>query len=396
MAVADTIRAALGSQSLIRKMFDEGIVLKKQYGPENVFDFSLGNPDIDPPSAFFDTLEKLLKEKKKGAHGYMPNGGFPDVKEALSKKVSSEQNVNIDGTHIIMSCGAAGGINVIFKSVINPGDEVIIVRPYFTEYHHYISNHNGITVEADSLLDFNLDIDSIKSKLTPKTAVVLINSPHNPTGRIYPKETISALASALNEHGKKCGRFPYLVSDEPYREIVYDGLTAPPILSAYSESLVVYSYSKSLSLPGERIGYIAIGPENSDKQNLIASFTWATRILGFLNAPALMQRTVAELCSATVDVEVYARRRSAFTKIFDEVGIEYAKPEGTFYLFCKVPKGKQASDDLAFIDHLKQHLVLCVPGKAFGAPGWFRVAYCIEEKIITASAEAFKKAMSSW
>ena len=322
----------------------------------------------------------------------MPNAGYPDVREALARKASEEQGVSIDGNHIVMACGAAGGLNVVFKCILNPGDEVIVSRPYFMEYRPYTANHGGRIVEVDALPDFGLDLDGIKAKLSPKTAAVLINSPHNPTGRVYSKETITRLAEIMEAHGKSCGRMPYLVSDEPYREIAFDGIEVPPILSAYPESIVVNSYSKSLSLPGERIGYIAIGPEANDKEMLAGAFTYATRILGFVNAPALMQRIVAELTYARVDVEIYARRRAVFTKILDEAGISYARPEGAFYLFCQVPGG----DDLAFVEHLKKHLILGVPGSGFGKPGWMRFAYCVDEKIIAASQQAFKKAMETW
>ena len=402
MPIAIAIRETLGSQSLVRKMFEEGNLLKKQHGADKVFDFSIGNPDLEPPLAFRQVFQKLAEEGKKGAHGYMNNAGFPEVREALAKKASAEQVVIIDGSHVIMSCGAAGGLNVVFKSILNPNDEVIVSKPYFMEYRPYISNHGGRIVEVDSLEDFNLDVDSIKAKLSPNTAAVLINSPHNPTGRIYPAETITRLAAALDEHGSKCGRKPYLVSDEPYRELAYNGIKVPPLLSTYSESIVVSSYSKSLSLPGERIGYIAVGPDNTDKQNLLAALTYATRVLGFVNAPALMQRIVAELTTAKVDINIYDRRRAAFMQILDEAGIQYAKPEGAFYLFCQVPlrgtvphKG-ESGDDSAFIDHLKKYLVLGVPGSGFAKPGWMRFAYCVDEEIIKASGAAFKKAMEEW
>jgi aspartate aminotransferase len=242
-------------------------------------------------------------------------------------------------------------------------------------------------------------VEAVKAALSPKTAAVLINSPHNPTGRIYPAETLARLAKAMDEHGQKCGRRPYLISDEPYRELVYGGAAVPPVLSAYRESIVVSSYSKNLSLPGERIGYIAIGPEVDDKENLAGALTYANRILGFVNAPALMQRVVAELVYARVDIDVYARRLAAFVKILDEAGIEYSKPEGAFYLFCKVPEGNHGghgADDRAFVDHLKKHLILGVPGSAFDKPGWLRFAYCVNEKIIMSSGAAFKKAMEEW
>ena len=397
MPLANAIREAIGSQSMIRKMFEEGAMLKKQYGAENVFDFSLGNPDIEPPPAFQEVLMKLALEKKKGSHAYMPNAGFLDVREAIAVKVSAEQAVKVDGSHIVMTCGAAGGLNVVFKSILNPGDEVIASKPYFVEYRPYTSNHGGRLVEVESLPDFGLDLDAIKCALSPKTAAVLINSPNNPTGRVYSAETIASLVEIMKEHGSNCGRMPYLLSDEPYREIAFDGIKVPPILSAYPESIVVNSYSKSLSLPGERIGYVAVSPEVSDKQDLMGALIYANRILGYVNAPALMQRVVAELTSAKVEVEIYAARRAAFTKVLDEAGIGYASPEGAFYLFCEVPKkGANPGDDLAFVEHLKKHLILGVPGSGFGKPGWLRFAYCIDEKIIRASQGAFKKAVETW
>ena len=393
MPLADMIRDALGSQIGIRKMFEEGARLKKQYGEENVFDFSIGNPDIQPPPDFYRVLTKMAQEGKKGFHSYMPNAGFPYVREALAGKVSAEQGVRIDASHIVMSCGAAGGLNVVLKAILNAGDEVIVSKPYFMEYRPYTANHGGKIVEVDSLADFGLDIEAIKAKLSPKTAAVIINSPHNPTGRVYSAKTITRLAEVMTEHGRNCGRMPYLVSDEPYREIVFDGIEVPPVLSSYPESIVVNSYSKSLSLPGERIGYIAVSPDIRDKEDVMGALIYATRILGFVNAPALMQRAVAELVGEKVDVEVYARRRAAFTKILDEAGIAYVRPEGAFYLFCKVPGG---GDDRAFVEHLSKHLILGVPGAAFGKDGWVRFAYCVDEKLIEASRGAFSGVMESW
>ena len=383
---------------MIRKMFEEGNLLKKQHGADKVFDFSLGNPDIDPPAAFHQVFLKLAEEDKKGSHGYMPNAGFPEVRESLAQKASKEHQVSIDGSHIIMAVGAAGGLNTVFKTICNPGDEVIVSRPYFMEYRSYTANHGAKLVEVDALPGFNPDIDAIGASLSSKTAAVLINSPNNPTGKIYPKETIAALAGILRKHGEKTGRLPYLVADEPYREIAYN-VEVPPILGAYSESIVVNSYSKSLSLPGERIGYIAVSPDIGGKDNVLNGLIYATRILGYVNAPALMQRIVAELTGAAVDAGIYARRRDAFTAILDEAGIEYAVPEGAFYLFCKVPvprTGRAESDDVAFVNHLKQHLILGVPGSGFGTSGWLRFAYCVDEKIIRTAGDSFKQAMASW
>ena len=392
MPAAEAIREALDSQLILRKMFEGSALLKKQHGADNVFDFSLGNPDLPPPPAFYRVLQKLAREDKKGSHGYMPHAGLPEAREALSRKIAAEQGVSLDASCVVMSCGAAGGLNVIFKSILNPGDEVIVSRPYFMEYRSYIANYGGRIVEHDALSDFSLDVAGIAAKLSPKTAAVLINSPHNPTGRIYPKETIAALADALAMHGKTCGRMPYLIADEPYREIAFDGIEVPPILSAYPESMVVSSFSKSLSLPGERIGYIAVNPEIDGKDELMDALAYATRVLGFLNAPAFMQRAVAELSFAKVDVDVYARRRAAFTAMLDEVGMAYAKPEGAFFLFCKAP----GWEDRAFVEHLSKHLIMGVPGSLFGMPGWLRFAYCVDEAIIRNSKAAFRKALETW
>jgi aspartate aminotransferase len=396
MPVAKAVKDALGSSSMIRKMFEEGAALKKIHGADKVFDFSIGNPDLEPPPAFHQTLVRLAGEDAAGSHGYMPNAGYPEVREKLAKKASREQGVTIDGSHIIMSVGAAGALNVILKTILDPSDEVIVSKPYFMEYRSYIGNHNGRLVEVESTPDFNLNIDMIEKRLSDKTAAVLINSPHNPTGRIYPEKTLKALADVLLRHGKKTGRYPYLIADEPYRELVYDNAVVPPVLCAYPHSIVATSYSKSLSLPGERIGYIAVGPGNDDKNTLINSLIYATRILGYVNAPALMQRCVAELTEEKAAVEIYAARRAAFKKALSGAGLEYAEPEGAFYIFCKVPPSKSgAADDNAFVDHLKKFLILGVPGSSFGAPGWVRFAYCVNEKLIAASAEAFKAAVTN-
>jgi len=396
MAVAKGIKDALASSSMIRKMFEEGIELKKKYGQDKVFDFSLGNPDIEPPEAFHKVFVNLANEDAAGSHGYMPNAGYPDVREAMAKKVSKEHNVNAGPSDIVMSVGAAGGLNVVFRTICNPDDEVIVTRPYFMEYRAYLANCNARLIEVNSEPDFNLDALNIDNVLSKKTAAVLINSPNNPTGKIYNADTLRKLSILLRQHGMKTGRFPYLVSDEPYREITY-GVKVPPVLCGYSESIVVNSYSKSLSLPGERIGYIAVSPAISDKDDLVNGLIYATRTLGYVNAPALMQRIVAKLTDSSVDAGIYAKRRDAFMEALDGAGIKYIKPEGAFYLFCKVPKGKTALDgDSEFAEHLKKYLILGVPGSSFGKSGYVRFAYCVDEKIIRASAAAFKAAMDDW
>ncbi|HCM26832.1 MAG: aspartate aminotransferase [Treponema sp. GWB1_62_6] len=398
MPIADAIREAQSKSSWIRRMFEEGAQLKKRYGADKVFDFSIGNPDVEPPAAFHETLVRLATEDARGTHGYMANAGYPAVREALARKASSDHGVTIDGSRVVMAVGAAGGLNTVLKAILNPGDEVVVSRPYFVEYGAYIANHGGRMVLVDSKDDFDLDVAAIAAAMSPRTAAFLLNSPNNPTGRVYPASTIAALADALRAHGKACGRRPYIIADEPYREIVYNGITVPPVLSAYEESIVVTSYSKSLSLPGERIGYIAVGPEAAEPEELMGALAFSTRVLGFVNAPALMQRVVSELTEARVDVGIYAHRRDAFKSVLDGARIEYAEPEGAFYLFCKVPpKGSDGSrDDVAFTMALKDKLVLAVPGSGFGAPGWFRLSYCIDEKTIEASRPAFKAAADGW
>ena len=408
MPIANAVKNALVSSSMIRKLFEEGSELKKLHGTDKVFDFSIGNPDLEPPPAFRRVFSRLAGEDAAGAsrgkHGYMPNAGFYEVREAMAKKASADHNCTVPASNIVMSAGAAGGLNVVFKSVLNPGDEVVVPKPYFMEYRSYVGNHGGTLVEAASLSDFDLNCGAVEKALSAKTAAVLINSPNNPTGMVYSAEDIAALAEILRNHGKKTGRRPYLVADEPYREIVYDGITVAPVLSAYEESIVVTSYSKSLSLPGERIGYIAAGPEIGDREDLLGALIYATRVLGFVNAPALMQRMAAELTGERVDVEIYKRRRDAFKEVLDKAGIAYADPEGAFYLFVKVPfqnsKGSTESqpvaDDRAFSGCLKKHLILGVPGSSFAAPGWIRFAYCVDEKVIRASAAAFKEAVDEW
>jgi aspartate aminotransferase len=373
-------------------MFEEGSRLKERHGAENVFDFSLGNPDLDPPPEFRNALSKRAAEDPKGSHGYMPNAGYPEVRAALATACSLEQGTRLDRSCIVMSCGAAGGLNVVFKTLLNPGDTVVVPSPYFMEYRAYAENHGARLVPVPTLPDFSLDLGAIETALAEKnSAALLINSPHNPTGRVYPGRAIADLARILSAQGRRSGRFPYLIADEPYRDIAYTPV--PPVLAAYPHSLVVSSFSKSLSLAGERIGFIAVNPEAADKEDIMNALSYATRVLGFVNAPALMQWIVGDLTRARVDAAVYARRRDCFKAVLDRVGIGYAEPEGAFYLFCQVPGGAY---DRLFVDHLASHLILGVPGAGFGAPGWVRFAYCVDEKVIKASEPAFERALQSW
>jgi aspartate aminotransferase len=392
MAVAQYIRESVSKSSWIRKMFEEGISLKKQYGVENVFDFSLGNPDLDPPRAFHDSLCSLAAEDARGSHGYMPNAGFVDVRKAIAEKVNREHGSSIEADGIVMSVGAAGALNVVFKTILNPGDEVIVIKPYFVEYGSYIANHGGKIVPVNSSTDFSLDCTVIEKALTSRTAAVLINSPNNPTGRIYSAEQIKSLGKVLQDHKTKTGKAVYCIADEPYREIAYDDIKVPSIMPVYDHSIVVTSYSKSLSLPGERIGYIAVNSGCDDREMLISGLVMCTRTLGFVNAPALMQRVVAKLTNESVDVSIYQKRRDIFAAGLTDAGFTFAKPEGAFYFFCKAP----IDDDVKFVNYLKDCRILSVPGSGFGTPGYFRLAYCVEDDVIARSIPVFKSAMANF
>ncbi|MCD6387809.1 MAG: pyridoxal phosphate-dependent aminotransferase [Desulfobulbaceae bacterium] len=389
MAISTKMNDFAQRSSWIRKMFEEGAKLKKEFGADKVFDFSLGNPDVPPPPQFSEILQKLATEEKPGIHGYMPNGGYPFVREAVAARISKDQGVTVIGDELLMTCGAAGGLNVVLKSILNPAEEVIFLAPFFVEYHFYVDNQGGTSKIVNTTPDFNLDLDAIEAAITDKTKAMIINSPNNPTGQIYPAADLARLGEILEAAQKKHNSTIFLLSDEPYRKIVFDDNKVPSIFAAYRNSIVVSSYSKDLSLPGERIGYIAIHPEIDEKAPLLGAMTLANRILGFVNAPALMQRVVAQLGDATVDCSVYTRRREIFCKILADAGYEFTPPKGAFYVFPKSP----IEDDAAFVAHLQKYKILAVPGRGFGMPGYFRLAFCVDDGVIERSAPAFKEAM---
>lgn len=387
MAISQKMLAFAERSSWIRKMFEEGARLKAQYGADQVCDFSLGNPDLPPPAQYQEAVRKVTAAEGPGAHGYMANNGYPFVREAVAKQIAAEQGLAMGQDEILMTVGAAGAINVVMKALLDPGDEVLILAPFFVEYNFYVDNHGGVTKIVNTARDFSLDLAAIEAAITPKTKAIIINSPNNPTGQIYSATELAGLGAIL----ARAGQTIYLISDEPYRKIVYDGHTVPSIFKAYRNSLIVSSYSKELSLPGERIGYIAVHPEIEGKPQLLGAMTLANRILGFVNAPALMQRVVAELQGITVDCGVYARRRELFCKVLAEAGYEFVPPKGAIYLFPKSP----IADDARFVVLLAEQRILGVPGRGFGMPGYFRLAFCVEDAVITRSAEGFKKALAT-
>ncbi|MEI6874356.1 MAG: pyridoxal phosphate-dependent aminotransferase, partial [Spirochaetota bacterium] len=308
MRVSRSIKENFGRSSWIRRMFDEGQLLRQEFGAESVYDFSLGNPDIEPPPEFDSALERLIHEGQLGTHGYMPNAGYPAVRAAVAAKASGEQSIAIPPSNIIMSVGAAGGLNVVFRTLLDPGDEVIVILPWFAEYRFYIQNFGGVFVEAPSGPGFHFDLGAIEEALSIRTAAIIINSPNNPTGVVYSRTELEGLATLLRRHGEKTGRRPCLIADEPYRQIVYRGVEVPSIMGIYPETVVVTSWSKSLSLAGERIGYIAVSPGASGAKEIVDGLVMSTRILGFVNAPALLQRVVAEILESKADVSSYERR----------------------------------------------------------------------------------------
>ena len=386
MPVGDKIRGMIESSSLIRKMFEAGSALRAAYGEEAVSDFSLGNPDVDPPEAVQRTLAEIVATPIPRKHGYMPNAGYPEVRERVAEYASAEQGVRLGRDNVVMACGAGGALHAALKTIINPGDEVIASAPCFMEYGFYADNHGGKLLLAPSVPGFDLDVAGIEARIGPRTAALIVNSPNNPTGRVYPEETLRELAHMLERAGRKNGRAIYILSDEPYRKIVYDGVTVPSILALYPHSIVATSYSKSLSLPGERIGYLAVNPAADDAARLVDGIILCTRILGYVNAPALMQRVVGRLQGMSVDVEIYRKKRDLFCAALTSMGYELSVPQGAFYLFPRAPGG----DDLALAQALQEHRVLVVPGRGFSYPGWFRIAYCVDTAAIERSFAGFQ------
>ncbi len=389
MTIAKQIEGYMSSASWIRKMFEEGAKLKAAHGAENVFDFSLGNPNLSPPTTFNQKLKALIDSEKPGSHAYMPNPGYPYVRQAVATYLSKEHGTNITENEILMTCGAAGGLNVILKTILDPEDEVLTPTPFFVEYKFYVENHNGKLITVKTRPDFTLDIEAIEAAITSKTKAVIINSPNNPTGQIYSEESLKQLGSLLKDKSLELGRTLYLISDEPYRKITYDGIKVPSIFHCYPESIITTSYSKDLSLPGERIGYIAVNPSASFLADLINGMSLANRILGFVNAPALMQRVIAELQGETVDMSQYAKNRELLCSGLEACGYEFIKPAGAFYLFPQSP----IADDVKFVQTLAEELILAVPGTGFGGPGHFRIAFCVAEETITNAMPGFDRAI---
>lgn len=391
--IAKTIKETISSPgaSAIRKMFEQGKILKAKYGDDKVFDFSIGNPDLDPPEEVLNAIEEAAKDRSHMIHGYMSNAGYDEARQAMADKESLEQGVKVPADCVVMSCGAAGAINSVFKTLLEEGDEVIVPSPFFVEYRNYAKNFKAKLIEVPTKADFSLDVDAIKNAFNSKTAAVLINSPNNPTGRIYPDSDIKALCDALKAFGDKTGRYPYLLCDEPYRAITYDGKKVATVFDKYDYSVIVTSFAKNLSVPGERIGYVCLNPSCPEKADFIGGVIFSTRVLGYVNAPGFFQRVIAKSWNAKCDYSAYTKRRNLVKDVLDNAGLKYADPEGAFYIFAKVPDS-WGDDDQGFIKVLEENMILCPAGSGFGMKGWFRICYCVDEKSIINSRDAFYKA----
>jgi aspartate aminotransferase len=378
---------SIGSSSMIRAMFEEGERLRKLYGADKVYDFSIGNPDTEPPESVRDAIIKYASSTKPGEHRYMSNAGYSNVRGIIAESTSKSSGISISDNNIVMTCGAAGGLNVSLKAILNPDDEVVVIAPFFMEYLSYIDNHNGksIVIEADTVT-FEPNFSQLIEKITEKTKAVIINSPNNPTGIVYNEKILTRLNNILLEKGKEFNTTIFVLSDEPYSKIVYDSVTVPDVLKYIKNSIIVNSFSKSLALPGERIGYIAVSPEIDDHQTLSDIMVICNRILGFVNAPALFQKVVASTINEGVNVYEYQNKRDLLFNGLVDIGFECIKPQGAFYLFPK----SLIADDVEFTKRAAKYNLLFVPGSGFGCPGYFRLAYCVNIKTIENSLPSFR------
>jgi len=392
MTISKKIENIIAGASFIRKMFEEGARLKAEYGAENVYDFSIGNPNVPPPEKFNEILRETVGTCGLSDHCYMPNTGYAMVCGSVAEYLAKEQQAPVTEKDVIMTCGASGALNVALKAVLDPGDEVLTPVPCFVEYKYYADNHGGVLTTVATKPDFELDPQAISAAITEKTKVLLINSPNNPTGRIYSEESLKTVGEILAQKGREFNRTIYLLSDEPYRKIVYDGVQVPSIFKAYKNSIIGTSYSKDISIPGERIGFLAVNPAATYREDLIGAMTVANRILGYVNAPALMQRVVACMQGMSVDISEYARKRDILCDGLASFGYEFIKPPGTFYLFPRSP----IPDDVEFVDALKAERILVVPGTGFNGPGYFRIAFCVDDHTIKNAMPGFKRAIEKF
>ena len=387
--ISDRVSAYLKNASWIRKLFEEGQRMMADGGGP-VYDFSIGNPELEPPEKLREALIQAASDPSPGTHRYMPNAGYDETRQAVAEALEADLRVGFDKAHIVMTVGAAGALNSALKALIDPGDEVIVTAPYFVEYRFYIENHSGVMVTASATSGFDLDPEAIGRRITDKTRCVIINNPNNPTGVVYSQETLDALGEILRKASSGRRTPIFLIDDAPYRKLIYDAPRCPDIFRAYDNALLATSHSKDLGIPGERIGFVAISPRCPGWREVAEAATFANRILGYVNAPALIQRVVTGLQQETIDLDWYRRKRDRLVSELTRYGYEVPFPGGAFYLFPKAPGG----DDLAFIDLMKSMRVLVVPGRGFGARGYFRISYCVSDDVIEGALPLFESAIA--
>ncbi|MDA0797799.1 MAG: pyridoxal phosphate-dependent aminotransferase [Chloroflexi bacterium] len=386
MAIASQIKQYMADSSWIRRMFELGIAMKRERGEENVFDLSLGNPVMEPPPEFMAEMRRLLDELPAGSHRYMPNAGYVETRAAVASALAEETGLAYGAQHVLMTVGAGGGINAVLHALCEPDDEVVIFAPFFAEYLFYAVNHGAKSVAVGCGADFTPDLAELEAKITPRTKVVMVNSPNNPSGRVYPDTFIRDLGALLQRKGHELETEIYLLSDEPYRKIIFDDQPYPFPQLAYDKTITVTSHSKDLALPGERIGYVAVHPDYEGAAELMDAFVFCNRVLGFVNAPAMMQHVVRALQHVTVDVSDYQRKRDYLYGVLTEAGYEVFKPEGAFYMFPKSP----VEDEMVLVEALQRHGVLVVPGRGFGMPGYFRISYCVDQHVLEGAVPGFQ------
>jgi aspartate aminotransferase len=392
VAIAEKVKKGMASGSLIRKLFEEGLALKKIHGNDKVFDLTIGNPMLEPPAAFNAELKKLVENPRPGMHRYMENAGYSDTRAAVAAQLTLETGIKFTGNNIVMACGAAGAINLALKTLLNQGEEIIAFGPFFFEYASYADNHGGVCKVLPSNGKFIPDFKALEDGITPQTRVVIINSPNNPTGTVYSADVLKQLAEIITRKSRQLKSRIYVISDDVYSRLYYGPGKCPRIIDFYPHTIIATSYSKELSLPGERIGYAAVHPDCEDAGDIIGGLIYANRVLGFVNAPALMQNVICKLQNASVSVAEYRRKRDTLYTNLSKLGYSLVKPEGAFYMFPKSPIG----DDMKFVDELKQWMVLTVPGSAFKAPGYFRISYCLDDKTLEGSLAGFRKAIEKY
>ncbi len=373
-------------------MFEEGRALKRERGSDKVFDFSLGNPYGNPPEKFYEVLLDLLSHPTPGMHSYMANAGYEEARSARGKELEKLTGRRFTRDQVIMTAGAAGGINVALKALVNSGEKVILFSPYFVEYLFYIENHNGTPLILPTGPSFEPELGALAGALSNEVKAIILNTPNNPTGKIYSEAFLKELGSLIEEHEKKTGKPVYILSDEPYREIIYEGSSFHPPSKFIRNSIVLYSHSKDLNLPGERIGYAAVSPDATGSDSIFEAMVFANRILGFVNAPALMQRVSGKLVGEEAPLPTYVKNRKILSRIFKDGGLNTEDPEGAFYFFPRVPAGHT---DLSFVERAKEEGILLVPGRGFGTPGYFRVAFCTSTEVVIGSEESWKRVFAS-